>query len=183
MNRFALFLAATLALAAGLGCASSLDVQRDYDPQYSFSGLRTYAWVEQTGGFQGEAGVGNQLIDRRIHEAVDRALAAKGYQQSSSDPDFIVAYHAAAEDKLDVYTTYDYYGYGYGWRAGVPRTEVREFTEGTIVIDVVDPSLKQLVWRGTGTGVVRGGEPDEVSRRIDEAVAQVLADFPPTQGG
>ena len=179
MKRSGLVSVAVLALSTWFGCAT-VDVQRDYDPEYSFSELKTYAWIEQTSGFQGPSGVGNQLIDQRIHAAVDRALGAKGYQKSTTDPDFLVAYHAAAEEKLDVITTYDYYGYGYGWRGAVPRTDIREYTQGTLIVDIVDPGQKQLVWRGIGTGVVRGGEPDEVSRRIDEAVQQVLADFPPT---
>jgi len=53
--------------------------------------------------------------------------------------------------------------------------------EGSLVIDIIDWTEKELSWRGIGTGVVKEGQQDaeEMQERIDEITAKILADFPP----
>jgi len=58
--------------------------------------------------------------------------------------------------------------------------DVRQFTEGTLVIDILVPSGERLLWRGTGTSRIR--EERDPQRRIEivnDAVARILAQFPP----
>ena len=64
-----------------------------------------------------------------------------------------MTYHVGAQDKVDVQSWG--YGYGYGpgryhgtWGGG-GGIETYNYTEGTLIIDIVDASSKQLVWRGT----------------------------------
>jgi Holliday junction resolvasome RuvABC endonuclease subunit len=50
------------------------------------------------------------------------------------------------------------------------------------IIDVIDMNKKELVWRGTGTGVINpNATVEERTTNINNAVAQILAQFPPTQ--
>lgn len=170
-----------VAAVVGLGCASAVRVSQDYDTQFSFADFQTYGWIQESGMAQDEQGVRYPLIEQRIHDAVDRTLASKGYRKvDANDADFIVAFHAGAEDKLDVYSTYDYYGYG--WRRGfaTETTNVRQYTEGTLLIDVIAMSTRELVWRGVGTKAVSSDrDPEKVTQRINEGVADILAQFPP----
>lgn len=170
-----------VAALVSLGCASAVRVSQDYDTQFSFADLQTYGWIQESGMARDEQGVRYPLIEQRIHDAVDRTLASKGYRRvDANDADFVVAFHAGAEDKLDVYSTYDYYGYG--WRRGyaIETTNVREYTEGTLLIDVIATSTRELVWRGVGTKSLSSDrDPEKVTQRINEAVADILAEFPP----
>jgi hypothetical protein len=169
-------LTAILAIVA-LGCAS-VQSHGDYDPGYDFAGLQTWDWMPEPGETRGVTGQRNPLIERRIQDAVTRELSAKGYRHAPGESvDFRVAYHASAEEKIDVSTTYD--RYGYRWRTPVVYTDVREYTEGTIIVDVVDGTRDELVWRGTAVGVVRGGDPEDITDRINNAINDVLKDFPP----
>jgi hypothetical protein len=59
---------------------------------------------------------------------------------------------------------------GFNW-------SVRQYREGTIIIDVVDRAKDQLVWRGWMTSRNRDGNFDEAE--INRAVNQILARFPP----
>lgn len=168
----------TMAVAFGILACASVETQGDYDQAYDFSRLETWNWMPEPGVTRGPTGERNPLIERRIKEAVERELGAKGYRLTPGESvDFRVAFFASAEEKLDVSTTYDYFGYR--WRVPVGRTEVHQYTEGTIILDIVDGTRNELVWRGTASGVVRGGEPDEVTERINKAVAEELKDFPP----
>jgi hypothetical protein len=170
-----------VAAVVGLGCASAVRVSQDYDTQFSFAELQTYGWIQESGMARDQQGVRYPLIEQRIRDAVDRALASKGYRKvNASDADFIVAFHAGAEEKLDVYSTYDYYGYG--WRTGyvTETTNVRQYTEGTLMIDVIAMSTRNLIWRGVGTKSLSSDrDPEKVTQRINEAVADILAEFPP----
>lgn len=164
-------------------CATSPSIDIDYDRGFSFIGLETYAWLPEAGRAQAEGGPRNPLIEQRIVRAVDSELAARGYRQVEADEaDFLVSFLGGTQERMDVYRTYDYYRpYGYRWGGwvAVPETNVRHYTEGTLLIDVIDRESQHLVWRGTATGTVRDLDPDEMTARINEAVADILAEFPP----
>jgi hypothetical protein len=126
------------------------------------------------------------LLDTRVRAAVDRVLQSKGYQLAAAGmtPTFLVGYHAAVRQKTTVQTTGQpmnmWYGYGAGGWGGWPETYVHEYEEGVLLIDVIDPKTMKLLWRGTGTAVVDPtASPEKRERRINEAVDQILAEFPP----
>ena len=61
------------------------------------------------------------------------------------------------------------------------QIDVYQFTEGTLVIDLVDAETKNLVWRGTGTGAVDKTQrsPEEMQADIDKVINKIMASFPP----
>jgi hypothetical protein len=92
-----------------------------------------------------------------------------------SNPTFLVAIHGGVEDKVNVSS----YGYYYGYRGywGGPHLDVHQYQEGTLVIDLIDAQTKELFWRGWASQVV--DQTDDPTRKINEAVAKILANFPP----
>ena len=126
------------------------------------------------------------LRHHRVKRAVDSVLTARGFSEGGT-PDFMVGWHASIEGKMDVNTVNNYYGYGWGrWYGpgypGYSSTTVREYDEGTIIIDMVDARAKELAWRGRGRGEIRPElDPAERERRITDAIAQILETFPPTK--
>ena len=98
-----------LALA---GCALT-QVRTDYDRHVTFAQLRTYDWVDNSVGTNGDQPTISPLLERRIHNAVDSELASKGFQKvRSGAPDFRVAYRVVAEEKV---RTDRSYGRSYGY--------------------------------------------------------------------
>ena len=95
--------------------------------------------------------------------------------------------HVFLQEKVSVqqYTDWGYghagvwpYGYGYyGMWAGAPQTyvDVSNYTEGTMILDVVDTHTKKLVFRGTGTAVVG---PVRNADKIREAVKKMVDALP-----
>jgi len=118
-----------------------------------------------------------------VREAVERTLGARGYRRvPTGEGDFGVGYHAAIQGKIDVQTIDRYYGYGYGgWYGGYgTETYVRQYDEGTLILDIVDSRSQQLTWRGTAQAEVHADRtPEERTARIQEAVDRMLAQFPP----
>jgi Domain of unknown function (DUF4136) len=86
----------------------------------------------------------------------------------------LVAFYASARDKLDI----DSWNYGYTWR-GWPRerVDVREYTQGTVIIDVVDPGSRTLLWRGQGVAQV-SDDPDDYIEQLEKVVNQTVRRFP-----
>jgi hypothetical protein len=168
-------------LSLFIGC-SSISVTSDYDPATDFSKLKTYQWLHAK-----EAGddalAKNPLIGKRVEEGVKKALEAKGYTLDEiGTPDFYVAAHAGAKDKINV-TDYGYaYGGYWGRYGGYGRNvDVSYYTEATLFIDIAQKvgDKIELIWRGAGTGTVEDRPMEERQQRIDDATMKILAEFPP----
>jgi hypothetical protein len=185
----------TIFIAALAGC-STMEINTDFDPNANFAGLKTYAWLDEPREATGDPRIDdNPFLEGRVHAAVDRELGAKGFVMTSSGtPDFLVAYHVSLDKQRSVQHLNNYYGYGPGWGytyAGAQRpgyyaspsssTYVYTYDEGTLILDIVKPEGRQLIWRGAARDEVRfSSNPGKESGQLNEAVSRLLKDFPPS---
>jgi len=51
------------------------------------------------------------------------------------------------------------------------------YTEGTIVVDVLDTKTRTLVWRGIAENAFRKPNPDD--EKVAKIIEKVMTDFPP----
>jgi hypothetical protein len=179
--QFLLVVAAGVLLA--LGC-STIKTSSDYDPAFDFSTLSTYGWLDHTVAVVGSAAqMDNTLLDKRIRRAVDSQLQGMGYRRvANEEASFLASYHIGVKQKLDVSTIQSGSGYGYrrGWYGGYSETQVRQYDEGTLLLDIVEPKKRQLLWRGSGTArVSKSKTPEQREARVQEAVREILKSFPP----
>ena len=174
-------------LAAGAcvvlaGC-SEYDIKYDYDVDSNFTAYHTYAWIPVTineGSVNANTALQkNTLLDKRIRGAVDGQMLAKGFKLDEQNPDVLVVYHTGMQNQVDVTDWgYSYAGSYWGWAGR--DIDVYNYTEGTLIVDLVNAKSKQLAWRGSATGVVEPGKsPEEVQERINDVVAQIFANYPP----
>lgn len=160
-------------LSTAIGC-SGLQVETEHDPNASFDDLRSYAWVE-------EESAGRRTVraesERRIVDAVERELAEKGFVKAAADPDFLVGFVVIVESGADERTIYpdEKIGYVSG------RTTIRTYQEGTLLLYVANPEDGQGIWQGAATETFEHPDQETINRRIDEAVHELLARFPPGQ--
>lgn len=60
------------------------------------------------------------------------------------------------------------------------RTSPRRITGSSIIIDIVNPKTKKLMWRGVAKAEIIVEVSDrEKQRRTNEVVRRLLRDFPP----
>lgn len=179
MKAYAIPLLASLALLAG--CATGPQIYTSSDPEGNFTGYRTYNFADPLGTDRPEY---SSLLSQYLRTAVSRELAARGYQRSDN-PDLLVNFYTESKEKVQSTTTAGP-GLGgfYGWRTGYYgvwggyETRVTQYTEGTLVIDIVDARRSQLVWEGIAVDRVREENRRNPQASIDQAVAQVFAEFP-----
>jgi len=91
-----------------------------------------------------------------------------------------LVWHLVTQEKTDVrsYNSASYYNC---WRCGSsPNISVRQYTEGTFIVDMVDPARNQSVWRSTIQSRLKS-KPDieKAQQRRQEAVRAIFAGFPP----
>ena len=176
---------ATGLLAAAFSGCTSIKVTSDYDPDASFEGLDSYAWLPREQPRTGDPRLDNTLVAARVRKAVDAAFAEKGIRLVSEMPAFMVAYNVALEKKIRVDTVHRGYGHGrYGWHGGYVSndTYVREYEVGTVLLDILEPKTRNLLWRGSASArVTESATPEQREQRINAAVERMLAKFPPGQ--
>lgn len=131
----------------------------------------------------------------RFQQEIDSKLANQGYQKIDSGADLLINFSVLTKDKVDIntYQVYDGYAPGWYWAPGYPygyrrldfmntrtETSVKEYTQGTLIIDFVDPANNQLVWRGIGSKRLPSQATSEKTDALVKLVVDsVLNHFPP----
>lgn len=168
------FLAVLLLFAVNL---FALKVTYDYDPGFDFSKVKTYQWVELKGN-----GV-NSLTDAKIKQAINDELAKKGFTRVESDPNVYVVYQVGLQKEQQINTmTTGGWGWGpwYGGGMGTTMATTSTINIGTLVIEMVNPADKKLVYRSQGTDTLNpSSDPDKNYKKIQNAVGKILKNFPP----
>lgn len=169
--RLVTFLPLAMPMLVMLGC-STMEINSEYPPEVSFEGFETYAWRER-GADEGRRRIAPVAI-RQLVASVDRELAAKGYRRVESDPDFLVDFVVASQDRVgqNVVITDE----RMGWVSG--RSDVYVEREGALVLLINDPKSERVLWRGWATDVV-DPDIDRIVKKVDEAATKILARFPP----
>lgn len=173
-----LFLFITLGILAA--SCSSVKVSSDFDREADFASYKTYAFTKEAQ----ELPV-SDLNRKRVLDAVANELAAKGFTKSDQ-ADVWIDMNVLAERKQSATATSSpgYYGagYRYGWGGGFSTTtiNVENYVEGTLFIDMIDASKKQLVWQGRAVGTLDpDATPQKREANINSAVKQIFTKYPP----
>lgn len=172
-----------LALAA---CSTGPDVRALSDPSANFTQYQSFGFVSPLGtdraGYQ-------SVISQQLIASTRREMEARGFRYDATSPQLLVNFNARLNDKMRVTTVpdpmmggYGYYGYRRGfynpWPLYSERTEVTQYSEGTLTIDVVDAARKQMIWEGTVTKSVTDKDQQNVNSALDAAVVAAFGKFP-----
>jgi hypothetical protein len=168
-----------VSVGIALLCATALfaeQVKTDYDRGVDFSQYKTYSW--ETVQTQDPLWVG------RIKDAVNAALAAKGWTQAPSGGQVAIVAMDMTKNHQTLNTYYDGFGGGWGWRRfggagfGDATTTTENYKVGTLVIDLYDASSKQLIWRGSASDTLSDKSETNI-KNLDKGVQKLFNHFPP----
>ena len=170
----------------------------DFAPDYNFSQPKTIGFYAMSGEVTGNNPTELTDFQRdRIDAALRSALEARGFVfvDKTADADLLLSWHLNLMDKTDVKT---YNNPSYGASVGYSRynryamyncyncmnqTDVRvtEYTQGTFIIDMIDPVENASVWRSVTQSKLKE-ETIRDQTALDSAAVRVLAGFPPGAG-
>lgn len=111
----------------------------------------------------------------RLRREISFTLPIVGLDRTAESPDLLVYFYAlAGDDKYNPVLPYQI-----GWAAEPFITNGEQFGRypaNTLVIDMVDPKINQLVWRGSTS--LPFDEPDRLYRLLPERINTLLRNYP-----
>jgi hypothetical protein len=165
MFRATLRLLCPLLLTLVAGC-HGVSVDTTHADGVDFTQLRTYDWLSLPETSPTAA------RDQTVVGVLATTLEKKGLQRSQTQPDLLVAVHRTIEGTLSTTDS------GYEWRNG--RLKSYPLQQGSLVIDMVLPKTKEVVWRGTASGAFRADQTAvERSAFLTDLMTKMFADYPP----
>ena len=172
MKAFRILMVLSLMLVGGI--AFGMNVKTDYDRSFDFGRLKTFAFSEQKRP-DGNLLQRNTLVDNRIRDALKRELEVRGFRyQPDGQADFVIAYYAREREQAEG----EPLGYGmpYRWRWGWgPRVWTRYYTQGSVIVDCIEPTSNQLIWRGRVTDTING--LDQSEKQINKGAKELVKHF------
>ena len=185
MRKISKLSALAAVVVGGAGCGRSIEVQTMATPEAGLTALHSFRMLPGPARRDGrnvsgedDPMISNSIANRTLRDRIAKAFIDRGYTIDERNADFGVAFYATAREKLDL-TTWDY-GYPFypRWgRYGPPAQTVVQYTEGSVIIDVVTSGTNKLLWRGVGKAELVDG-PDRNLEQLAKAAEAIVARFP-----
>lgn len=148
--------------------AQAQSVQSDFDRSFNLSKLKTFNFAIQKRS-PNDPLAQDSLNNERIKDALESKLNISGFKlENDTKPDFAVAYYVTTKNKFN-FTDYS----APRW-FGRRDISVDQYTEGTLIVDIIDPTTKQLIWRGRASGAV---ELKDLDKKINKSVEKLVQQF------
>jgi hypothetical protein len=154
-------------------------VSVDYDQGAYLKTLKNYAIsppAQGAGGFQ-------SLDNSRIEAALRTALTSRQMKEVPADKaEFLVSYRVEQDRQLDNSGVSFGFGVGSGGLGVGASTSppTREVIEGKLIVDVIDPQKKQVVWSARANENLKESmSPAKRDELINFLVSSMFERFPP----
>jgi hypothetical protein len=160
-------------------CAVAITAGADYAPTVDFGRYVAFTWDEQDDRPVGDPRLeNNPFFEDRLHAAVAVELASAGIREGAMGPTLLVHHHATVRSRVDVYEADRREGYRseeYG-----EGTQVVQYEEGTILVDIADAESRDVLWRGWAQFDIGRAiqEPQVMEAAVEEAIRKMFRSFP-----
>ena len=159
-----------LGLLAAQG-ARAQKVTMEFDQTLDFSRYKTFAIRDGQLNSRNPA-LNSELVKKQIEADIQNDLTAKGLTMATSGPaDLNVRYTfgAARKTELEAYPA--------GWYGMGTRYVRVPYSEGTLVIDMRDPTTRSLVWRAIAAE--DKNDATKIQGKINDMVKKSIDKYPP----
>jgi len=156
------------ALSGALAWAQKITVE--FDQAADFTKYKTFAIRDGQLNSRNPA-LNSELVKKKIEADIARDLTARGLEMTTGRSDLNVRYHFGSVRKAEIER------YPAGWRGFGTRVVRVPYTEGTLVIDLRDPSTRSLVWRGIASEEKSDGT--KIEGKLDDMVRKSIDKYPP----
>ena len=161
-------------IGLGLLVAQTAHAQKitmEFDQSIDFSKYKTFA-IRDGRLSSANPALNSDLVKKQIEADIQSDLTAKGLTLVPSGPsDLNVRYTFGAARKTEVEA------YPAGWYGLGTRYVRVPYAEGTLVIDLRDPSTRSLVWRAIAAE--EKSDPAKIQGKLDAMVKKSIDKYPP----
>jgi hypothetical protein len=159
-----------LGLLAAQG-AWAQKVTMEFNQTIDFSKYKTFAIRDGQLNSKNPA-LNSPLIKKQIEVDIERDLTAKGLTMAANGPsDLNVRYTFGAARKTEVEA------YPAGWYGLGTRYVRVPYAEGTLVIDLRDPTTRSLIWRAIASE--EKNNATKIQGKLDDMVKKSIEKYPP----
>jgi hypothetical protein len=142
----------------------------EFDQAADFSKYQTFAIRDGQLNSRNPA-LNSDLVKKRIDADIEKYLTAKGLMVVSGPSDLNVTYRLGSAPRAEVET------YPAGWRGWGTRVVRVPYAEGTLVIDLRDPTTRSLVWRAIASE--EKSDSSKIEGKLDDMVKKSMQKYPP----
>jgi hypothetical protein len=155
-------------LAAPAAHAQKVSVE--FDQSVDFSKYKTF--VVRDGQMNAKSpALNSELTKKNLQTQIEQSLIARGLRLVSGPSDVNVFFQFGAARRVETES------YPAGWRGLRTRVARVPYSEGTLVIDMRDPSTRSLVWRGIASE--SESNPTKIAGKLDNMAKKAIAKYPP----
>jgi hypothetical protein len=159
-----------LFLISAMPPAFAQKITVEFDQAADFAKYKTFAIREGQLDSRNPA-LNSELVKKQIEADIGRGLMSRGLELVTGPSDLNVRYRLGAARKAQVEA------YPAGWRGLGPRLVRVPYTEGTLVIDLRDPTTRSLVWRAIANE--EKNDAAQIQSKLDTMVKKALEKYPP----
>jgi hypothetical protein len=186
MPILSLRLAATALFASAALFAA--DVKTDFDPAVDLAKFKTYSFI--AGIEMTKTGLlADPTVRERLKNFIAGGMEMRGLKEVPKDEkyDLAVRYWVARKAKTEEHVIlssdpYMWGGYppywGGAWGGFYEEYVVNHFVEGTLIVDLIDPGTKELVWRTYLRQKIE--DRPKAYAELKKGLQKSLAMFPPS---
>lgn len=158
-----------LLLAATTASAGKVEV--GFDENVDFGAFRTYGWTKSTPANSRQA-------QEWIVHSIERELEAGGLTKlEDGEPDLLVASHVVAS--IGATAGAAYIGLP-TWGGGVIISDPSAYTQGTLIVDLIEPDSEEAVWRGMATQAFEANpNMGKAKKKVEKLITKLFSGYPP----
>jgi hypothetical protein len=158
-----------LSLLAAHG-AFAQKVTVEFDQAANFGNYKTFAIREGQLNSKNPA-LNSDLVKKQIEADIEHDLTSKGLTMVTGRSDLNVRYTFGAARKTEVEA------YPAGWYGMGTRYVRVPYSEGTLVIDLRDPTTRSLVWRAIASQ--DKSDATKIEGKLNDMVKKSIEKYPP----
>ncbi len=146
-------------------------IEATHDPKTNFDGYKSYAWAPSMAALEDPDGkwipVGFDM-DSEIRFLIDQELRSKGMSFADAKPDAVITYALVIDMDVQAEVLQKIYG---------SRADLSKLQEGALLIGLIDPNTKGIVWAGAARGQVREKSTAELAKARLSKVVKGIFEF------
>jgi len=173
LNHGLVFLAAVFIIT---GCATvptdDIKINIEVDPKANLKGYKTYNWAGSAALVYDPSGQWEPPeldLDSEFRFLIDREMRAKGFTQSTTDPDLLVGYVAGIDmDAIE-----------FKKKPESNLKVLQNVPKGALIVVLIDTNTQFPVWAGEAVADIQQKMTPELTKgRLDYVVSKMFADLP-----
>ena len=173
-----MLVAATILLVARV--ATAADIKTTVDPAADLGKYQTFTFLQANPKDKGA--ITDKMALDRLRHMIAAHLGKRGYKpaEPGKAADLGVHFAGHVESKQRVLMTGRPGPYSYGWgRTELGGQDTLDYREGTLIVDLVDVSKNQLLWRTRISEALTAGYSEENWKKVDQALGEAFKKLPP----